>query len=77
MIPQTILWRGLCGARVIYCSVASGCAGVDLQIFEGESSVRRERHADRATAYERARALRAEFELAGFAIEDARRAPGA
>ncbi|MEO8076922.1 MAG: hypothetical protein ABI818_11360 [Acidobacteriota bacterium] len=64
MIAETVLWHAMRGARPVRCAVIPGCGGVDLLVVEGETITRRERHPDRSTAYERARALRREFEPA-------------
>jgi hypothetical protein len=62
MIAETVLWQARRGSRPVRCAVVAGCHGVELLVVEGETIVRRERYADRSTAYERGRALRAEFE---------------
>jgi hypothetical protein len=68
MIAERILWHGRRGQAVVRCSMRDGCAGVDLQIVADEMIARRERHADRSSAYERARELRAEYARTGYAI---------
>jgi hypothetical protein len=66
MIAETILWHARRGPDRVRCAVVAGCAGLDLQVVEGETITRRERHGDRSTAYERARELRAEYQRAGY-----------
>lgn len=73
MIAETVLWQGRRGNATIRCAIASNCGGVDLDIVEGEQVTRHERHADRSTAYERARELRTDFERRGYQIEAVRR----
>jgi hypothetical protein len=70
MIAETILWHGRRGPDRVRCAIAAGCAGVELHLVEGETITRRERHADRSTAYERARELRVGFERAGYVLAD-------
>jgi len=68
MISERVMWHGQCGALGVQCTVASSCAGVDIQIAEGGTLIRRERYPDRSTAYERARAIRREYEDAGYRV---------
>jgi hypothetical protein len=70
MIAETILWYARRGPHRVRCAIAAGCAGVDLHLVEGETITRRERHADRSTAYERARELRAGYERAGYVLAE-------
>ena len=72
MIAETVLWHGECDDATVRCAVASNCDGVDLEIVEGEHVTRHERHADRSTAYERARELRTDFERRGYQIQAVR-----
>jgi hypothetical protein len=69
MAAQTILWCGRKGNARVFCMVQRGCAGVDLQIVEGELVSRRERYPDRSTAYERSQGVRAEFAAQGYEID--------
>lgn len=73
MIAETVLWQGQRDNATVKCAIASNCGGVDLDIVEGEHVTRHERHADRSTAYERARELRTDFERRGYQIEAVRR----
>ena len=68
MSAQTVLWRGHKGDAGVVCILERGCAGVDLQILEGELVSRRERYPDRSTAYERSQGVRAEFAARGYQI---------
>ena len=53
--------------RPRFCLVLErGCAGVDLQVVDGEVVSRRERYPDRSTAYERSQGVRAEFAAQGY-----------
>ena len=63
---MTTLWQVRNARTVASCSITRGCAGVDLEVIEGTIVTRRERHPDRSTAYERAVALRLEYERAGY-----------
>jgi hypothetical protein len=69
MTAQTILWRGRKGDARVCCVVQRGCAGIELQIVEGEAVSRRERYPDRSTAYERSLGVRAEFAARGYEID--------
>ena len=73
MIAETVLWQGQRDNATVRCAIASNCGGVDLDLVEGEHVTRHERHADRSTAYERARELRTDFERRGYQIEAVRR----
>jgi len=73
MIAETVLWQGQRENATVRCAIASNCGGVDLDLVEGEHVTRHERHADRSTAYERARELRTDFERRGYQIEAVRR----
>jgi hypothetical protein len=73
MIAESILWEGKRHDATVRCVMASNCGGVDLEIVEGEHVTRHERHADRSTAYERARELRTDFERRGYEIQAVRR----
>jgi hypothetical protein len=68
MIAETVLWEARRLPSVARCSVRSECAGVELTICEGDVIARRERYADRSTAFERARELRAAFEREGYVL---------
>ncbi|MBA3887806.1 MAG: hypothetical protein H0X67_19080 [Acidobacteria bacterium] len=63
------IWRAQKAGASIECVVAAGCHGTELQVIEGEMVTRRERLADRSTAYERARNLRLEYLAAGYEVE--------
>lgn len=65
---MTTLWQVRNAQTVASCSITRGCAGVDLQVIEGDIVTRRERHPDRSTAYERALSLRREYERAGYSL---------
>jgi hypothetical protein len=69
MISERVVWHGECGALAVQCTVASSCVGVDVQIAEGGTVIRRERYPDRSTAYERASAIRREYEDAGYRVD--------
>lgn len=69
MIAEVVLWQAHRDDEPVRCAVASSCGGVDLEIVEGEQVTRHERHADRSTAYERARELRTDFERRGYQIQ--------
>jgi len=68
MTAQTVLWRGRKGGALVFCTVQRGCAGIDLQVIEGELVSRRERYPDRSTAYERSQGVRAEYAAQGYEI---------
>jgi hypothetical protein len=68
MISESVLWRARCGAAAVQCALTSGCAGIDVQVIQDGSVIRRERYADRSVAYERARAIRLEYEEAGYRL---------
>jgi hypothetical protein len=69
MIAETHIWSARCDGLTARCTIALTCAGVDLQIVEGETITRRERYADRSTAHERARALGEPFERQGYRMD--------
>jgi len=73
MIAETMLWEGKRQDATVRCAIGSNCGAVDLEIVEGEHVSRHERHADRSTAYERARELRTDFERRGYEIQAVRR----
>jgi hypothetical protein len=73
MIAETVMWQGQRDTATVRCAIASNCGGVDLEVVEGERVTRHERHADRSTAYERARELRTDFERRGYQLEAVRR----
>jgi hypothetical protein len=68
MISESVLWYARCGTVAVQCTVTSGCAGVDVQIIEDGTTIRRERYPDRSAAYERARAIRRDYEDAGYQL---------
>jgi len=63
-----VLWTAAKEATSVACSVEASCSGTELRVTEGTIVTRRERYADRSTAYERARTLREDYGKAGFAI---------
>jgi hypothetical protein len=65
MISESVLWHVQCGAVTVQCTVTSACVGVDVQITQDGTIIRRERYPDRSVACERARAIRREYEDAG------------
>ena len=69
MTAPTILWRGRKGDALVFCVVQRGCAGIDLQVVDGEVVSRRERYPDRSTAYERSQGVRAEYAAQGYDID--------
>jgi hypothetical protein len=73
MITETVFWSGRRGTCTVRCAAVAGCGGVDVQVIEDNVTIRRERYADRSTAYERARALRDEFEQRGYTIHSGNR----
>jgi hypothetical protein len=66
MISESVLWHLRCGAVAVQCTVTSACAGVDVRITQDGAMIRRERYPDRSVAYERARAIRREYEDEGY-----------
>jgi hypothetical protein len=46
----------------VECRLASGCGVVELRVERAGEILRRESYPDASTAYERARALRAQYE---------------
>ena len=63
-----MLWVATRAGSRAACVIVRGCAGIDLQIEEGDVRFR-EQHPDSSTAYERARQLRAQFERDGYVVE--------
>ena len=57
-----ILWRLADAGVYIECRLNPGCGFVELVVERAGEIVRRETYPDQSTAYERARALRAEHD---------------
>jgi hypothetical protein len=66
---ETVLWSAVRTHSRVVCTIARGCAGIDLQITEADVVVRREHYPDSSTAYERARHWRSEYERAGYTLQ--------
>lgn len=62
--PGKILWTITAADADLVCALHAGCNGAELSIERGDSTVVRELHADRATAYDRARVLRGDYDAA-------------
>lgn len=69
MPDEQLLWTATRGGTHITCVVTRGCAGVDVQVCDRDTVIRREQHPDSSTAYERARHLRSEFERTGYIVQ--------
>jgi RimJ/RimL family protein N-acetyltransferase len=61
-IAERVLWTMTAPDADVVCAIGSDCARVTLSVTRGGADLVREGHPDRASAYERARALRGEFD---------------
>jgi hypothetical protein len=58
---ETLLWRESEEPNARECVMISCCSGAELQLRRGEDILLRELYPDKATLYDRARQLRADF----------------